>query len=206
MELRYSTKNIDISDRFREYVEDRAGKVEQLAHKPEELHIKITRYEHDRNEGQREQVELTVYEQPGHVVRADARSEDKFAAFDIAFGKLTERLRRYADKHKDHRGTGFHNKGASELSANNFADIDVVPVDRDVLEAATGEIPIIEEGQSPIVIREKKFKTHPMTAEQAVDRMELVGHDFYLFHNSETDKVSVVYRRKGWSYGVISLR
>jgi hypothetical protein len=100
------------------------------------------------------------------------------------------------------------------LSANNFADIDVVPVERDVLEAATGEIPIIKEQQSPIVIREKKFKAHPMTAEQAVDRMELqavdrmelVGHDFYLFHNSDTDKVSVVYRRKGWSYGVISLK
>jgi ribosomal subunit interface protein len=71
MELRYSTKNLEISDRFREYVEDRSGKVEQLAHKPQELHIKITRYEHDRNEGQREQVELTVYE-PGHVVRAEA--------------------------------------------------------------------------------------------------------------------------------------
>jgi len=205
MELRYSTKNLDISDRFREYVEDRSGKVEQLAHKPQELHIKITRYEHDRNDGQREQVELTVYE-PGHVVRAEARSEDKFAAFDIAFGKLTERLRRYADKHKAHRGSGHHNKGASELSANNFADIDVVPVERDVLEAATGEIPIVDENQPPFVIREKVFKAHPMTAEQAVDRMELVGHDFYLFHNSDTDKVSVVYRRKGWSYGVISLK
>ena len=204
MQLRFSTKNLDISERFRDYVDERAGKVEQLAHKPEELHIKVTRYEQGRSDGQREQVELTVYE-PGHVVRAEARSEDKFAAFDIAFGKLTERLRRYADKHKSHRGTGHHNKGTSELSANNFADIDVVPVDRDVLEAATGEIQVIEEN-SPIMIREKQFKGEPMTAEQAVDRMELVGHDFYLFHNSENNRVSVVYRRKGWNYGVISLR
>ena len=63
-----------------------------------------------------------------------------------------------------------------------------------------------ELGQSPIVIRHKEFKDEPMTVDDALYRMELVGHDFYLFHDSATDKPSVVYRRKGWNYGVITLK
>ena len=164
--------------------------------------IKVTRHDHSKNAGQEDQVELTVYE-PGHVVRAEAKSNDKFSAFDIAFGKLLERLRRYADKQKVHRGGRHKSLGASELSASDFASLDITPIDHDKL---TGEIPIISEEESnPVVIRAKEFEKVPMTQQEAVDHMELVGHDFYLFHNSETNRESVVYRRKGYSYGVISL-
>jgi len=202
MELRITAKNLTVSDRFRDYVSEKSGKVEQFAHRPEELNIKVTRHDHSKNAGQEDQVELTVYE-PGHVVRAEAKSNDKFSAFDIAFGKLLERLRRYADKQKVHRGGRHKNLGASELSASDFASLDITPIDHDKL---TGEIPIIsEEESSPVVIRAKEFEKVPMTQQEAVDHMELVGHDFYLFHNSETNRESVVYRRKGYSYGVISL-
>ena len=110
MELRISAKNLTVSDRFRDYVTEKAGKVEQFAHRPQELNIKITRHEHSKGAGQEDQVELTVYE-PGHVVRAEARASDKFAAFDIAFGKLLERLRRYSDKQKKHQGEGILAQG-----------------------------------------------------------------------------------------------
>ena len=205
MELRISTKNLTVSDRFRDYVAEKSGKVEQFSHRPQELNIKVTRYEHSRSAGQEDQVELTVYE-PGHVVRAEARAEDKFAAFDIAFGKLLERLRRYADKHKVHRGGNHRRIGTSELTASDFAALDITPADHDLL---TGEIPIISEERgentSPIVIRSKEFESVPMSKEDAVGHMELVGHDFFLFHDQDNDKPSVVYRRKGYSYGVISL-
>lgn len=205
MELRISTKNLTVSDRFRDYVSEKSGKVEQFAHRPQELNIKITRYEHSKNSGQEDQVELTVYE-PGHVVRAEARAEDKFAAFDVAFGKLLERLRRYSDKQKIHRGGNHRRIGTSELTANDFADLDVTPVDHTLL---TGEIPIVAEEeaafQKPLVIRNKVFERVPMSAQEAVSHMELVGHDFFLFFDSETKKESVVYRRKGYSYGVITL-
>ncbi|MCF8529639.1 MAG: ribosome-associated translation inhibitor RaiA [Aquiluna sp.] len=208
MELRISAKNVTVSDRFREYVSDKSSKVEQLSHRPQELNIKVTRHEHNRNAGVEDQVELTVYE-PGHVVRAEARASDKFAAFDIAFGKLLERLRRYGNKHKVHRGGGHKNLGTSELAATDFAAIDLVPADLSLL---TGEVKIVEEpaaepdmGDSPIVFRKKNFEKVPMTSEDAVGHMELVGHDFYFFHDSDTDQPSVVYRRKGWSYGVITL-
>ena len=201
MELRITAKNLTVSDRFRDYVSEKSGKVEQFAHRPQELNIKVTRHDHSKHSGQEDQVELTVYE-PGHVVRAEAKSNDKFSAFDIAFGKLMERLRRYADKHKVHRGGRHKNIGTRELTASDFAALDVTPIDHDKL---TGEIPIVSEEPDQLVIRSKEFERVPMTQQDAVDHMELVGHDFYLFHDSETGKESVVYRRKGYSYGVISL-
>ena len=208
MELKITTKNLTVSDRFKDYVSEKSGKVEQFSHRPQELNIKVTRYERSRNAGLEDQVELTVYE-PGHVVRAEARADDKFAAFDIAFGKLLERLRRYADKHKVHRGGNHRHVGTSELTASDFAALDITPVDHTLL---TGEIPIVgaeqdevDASSSPLVIRSKEFERVPMSKEDAVGHMELVGHDFFLFHDQETDKPSVVYRRKGYSYGVISL-
>jgi ribosomal subunit interface protein len=207
MELRISAKNLNVSERFKEYVQEKSGKVEQFAHRPQELNIKVTRYEHSKSAGAQDQVELTVYE-PGHVVRAEARADDKFAAFDMAFGKLLERLRRYADKHKPHRGGGHAHIGAAELSAADFSQLDIKPVDHDVLSPKTSVgVPSDPDfGESPIVIRKKEFEAASMKVEQAVDQMELIGHDFFLFLDSETGKPSVVYRRQGWNYGVITLR
>ena len=205
MELKISARNLNVSDRFRDYVEEKAGKIDRYAHKPEELHIKITRQEHSKTSGAEDQVELTVYE-PGHIVRAEASASDKFAAFDIAFGKLVERLRRYSDKHKVHRGGGHKNLSASELSATDFAALDITPADHDLL---LGKVAVLAEADdapySPVVIKSKEFESKPMTKEEAVGHMELVGHDFYLFMDSETSRPAVVYRRKGWNYGVISL-
>ena len=208
MELRISGKNLTVSDRFRDYVSEKASKVEQFAHHPEELNIKVTRFDHRKNSGQEDKVELTVYE-PGHVVRSEAQASDKFAAFDVAFGKLLERLRRYSDKKKGHRSVGHKTLGTSELTASGFSDLDITPADPRLL---TGEIPVIDAGeiqdaqeQIELVIRSKEFEREPMTKEEAVSLMELVGHDFYLYHDLESDQSAVVYRRKAYSYGVISL-
>jgi ribosomal subunit interface protein len=200
MEIRFTAKNLSISDRFKDYVSEKALKVEQLAHRPEELNIKVTRFDHNRHAGQEDAVELTVFE-PGHIVRAEAKAVDKFSAFDMAFQKLLQRLRRLSDRQKVHRGGGHKQPGASELTSSNFSALDITPVDHDLL---TGETPSVDESAG-LVIRKKQFKKVPMTAQQAVDEMELVGHDFFLYHDSETDAAAVVYRRKGYSYGVISL-
>src|SRR5690606_25592201 len=100
-----------------------------------------------------------------------------------------------------------------EASADGFKVVDITPVDPDLIErVATGSIPVVSEGGteaeeewSPVVIRKKVFPATPMTVDDALYRMELVGHDFYLFIDAETDRPSVVYRRKGWDYGVIGL-
>ncbi len=208
MEVNITAKNLTVSDRFREYVSDRTHKVEQLAHRVQSLDIKVTRHDHSKTSGPEDQVELTVFE-PGHVIRAEAHAGDKFAAFDIAFGKLSERLRRAADRRKVHHGR-HGSVGASELSAHDFAELDVRPVDSDILlgtrvAESVGEEPV-DLGESPVVIRRKEFAGNPMSVDDALYHMELVGHDFYLFLDSETGKPSVVYRRKGWSYGVVTLK
>jgi ribosomal subunit interface protein len=206
MEVKITARNLTVSDRFREYVSDRTHKVEQLAHKVQSLDIKVTRHDHSRNSGPEDQVELTVFE-PGHVIRAEAHAGDKFAAFDIALGKLSERLRRAGDRRKVHHG--HHGSiGTSELTAHDFAELDIRPADSDVLlgKAHAPEAEAAPDmGESPVVIRRKEFEATPMTVDDALYHMELIGHDFYLFQDSETGKPSVVYRRKGWNYGVITL-
>ncbi len=208
METKIQARNLTVSDRFREYVADRVHKVEQLTHKPQTFEIKITRHEHSRKSGPEDQVELTVIE-PGHVVRAEAHAGDKFAAFDVAFDKLTERLRRAADKRKVHHGR-HGSPGTSELTASDFASLDVHGAPADLL--LNGSLPESDRTEreqhapgNPIVIRRKTFAADPMSVSEAIDQMELVGHDFFMFIDESTQKAAVVYRRKGWNYGVISL-
>ena len=210
MEINISARNLTVSDRFREYVASRVHKVEQFAHRVESLEIKVTRHDHSKSAGPEDQVELTVRE-PGQTVRAEAQAGDKFAAFDMALSRLSERLRRASDRHKVHRGGQHRHVGVSELTATDFSEIDITPANADVLLGGVAVEPIEPEtessdfGVSPVVIRRKEFAAEPMTVEDALYHMELVGHDFYLFHDSETNKPSVVYRRKGWNYGVITL-
>ncbi len=209
MQVNISSRNLTVSDRFREYVSERTHKIEHIASRVESLSIKVTRHDHQRAAGIEDQVELTVTE-PGHVIRAEAHAADKFAAFDIAFDKLAERLRRLSDKNKVHRGQ-HKPLSLTELSAHDFAELSVNPVDGDLLLGRNTSAAEVENdnpvdlGESPVVIRRKEFVGSELSVDEAVDHMELVGHDFYLFVDSETKKPSVVYRRKGWNYGVIAL-
>jgi hypothetical protein len=98
--------------------------------------------------------------------------------------------------------------GTSELTATDFAALDIHAVDADILLGKTAtqvEESTPDLGESPVVIRRKEFAGNAMSVDDALYHMELVGHDFYLFHDSETGKPSVVYRRKGWNYGVLTL-
>jgi ribosomal subunit interface protein len=203
MEVKISAKNLTVSERFRDYVDERAAKVDHLLHKATELVVKITRIDHAKHSGTEDQVELTVYG-GGNIIRAEAHAQDKFAAFDVAYAKLTERLRRASDKRKVHRGLhGSH--GVSELSATDFAELDITPVAAEVLLGIPQPEPAVDLGESPVVIRRKDFHAEPMSADEAIDSMELLGHDFFLFHDNATNKASVVYKRRGWNYGVITL-
>jgi len=205
VELRISAKNLTVSDRFREYVSEKSGKVSQLSHGPQEFAVKVIRHEHSSS-GPEDLVELTVH-LPGQAIKAEARAADKFAAFDVAFGKLLERLRRDADKHKVHRGGGHKNLGVSELSAADFAQLDIKPLDVVAPQPPKAATPEKKPnlGKSPVMIRSKEFEAETMSKDDAVTRMELLGHDFFLFLDSENNRPAVVYKRKGWTYGVISL-
>jgi len=199
---------VGITDRFRGVVEEKAARIENLAPRAQRVEVKVTHRAYHNGRMEDETVELTVNGK-GPVIRAEATDGDKFTALDLAVDKLCEQLRRAKDKRVDARN---HPRGAKfEKGSGALQGIDVQPASVDVLRAvATGEIPIVtgneeEEGYTPVVIRTKEFHPEWMSVEEAVDRMELVGHDFFLFIDARTDHPSVVYRRKGWDYGVISL-
>lgn len=197
---------VGITDRFRTVVEEKIARVQPLAAKAQRLDVKVTHRAYRGGRVPDETVELTLIGK-GPVVRAEAVDGDKFVALDLAVDKMSEQLRRAKEKRVDGRQ---HPRGAHfEKGSGALEGIDVQPASADVLHAvATGAIPVQndeDEAYSPVVIRTKNFDAEWMTVEEAVDRMELVGHDFFLFVDVRTDHPSVVYRRKGWDYGVISL-
>ncbi|GAA0999452.1 ribosome hibernation-promoting factor, HPF/YfiA family [Subtercola frigoramans] len=213
MEINITGRNLGITDRFRSYATEKAEKVEHLADRALALEVKVCRHSSANTSGGDDRVELTLIG-PGPIVRAESAGSDKYVAFDLAIAKLLERLRRAKDRKKTHRGQ-HRPVSLREASAADFSGIDVVPAEAEVLlRATTGAVPVqpanaeaeeTEEAWSPVVIRKKVFAAAPMTVDDALYLMELVGHDFYLFIDAETQRPSVVYRRKGWDYGVIGL-
>ncbi|PWI27367.1 ribosome-associated translation inhibitor RaiA [Pseudoglutamicibacter cumminsii] len=197
MDVNVIGRNVSVTDRFREYAEDRAAKVEQLSPRAQTIDIKVSRQPNARVADSEMTVEVTVIG-PGPAVRAEAHSSEKFSAFDLAFAKLLERLRRARDKAKDHR--------RNDRALSQPIDPESVPAsDKSLLEQVEEARRAEEVGDVPVEIRRKRFPAVPMTEDDAVDNMELVGHPFYLFLDSETGLPSLVYRRRGWSYGVIAL-
>jgi ribosomal subunit interface protein len=191
-------RHTDVSERFRRLVEEKLSKLAQLAPKVQRADVELSHERNPRQSPTSEKVEITLRGK-GPVIRAEASSEDPAAALDIALGKLGERLRRTRDRRKVHHGRQTpaslrqtpHGapESAPEVDAAGFTDLH----GDDAADA------------SPVVIRTKDHAAVPMTLDQALYEMELVGHDWFLFVDSETMRPSVVYRRRGWNYGVIRL-
>jgi hypothetical protein len=153
-------------------------------------------------------VEITLRSR-GPVIRAEASASDPYAALDLAAEKLDAQLRKQHDKRYTRRGARRltaaevpdHVPGVATLNGNGNA----VPTDEPggVPTKKIGSLEV--QGEGPLVVREKTHVAAPMTLDQALYEMELVGHDFYLFVDSETKEPSVVYRRHAYDYGVIHL-
>ncbi|WP_425860625.1 ribosome hibernation-promoting factor, HPF/YfiA family [Arthrobacter sp. TWP1-1] len=210
MEFMITGRNLSVSDRFREYAGEKLTKIEQLANKVQRVDVKVSKESKARTADTPLTVELTVVGR-GPVIRAEAAAADKFAAFDLAYGKLLERLRRAKDKKKVHHGR--HAPVAVNEATGSLATVSST---EPIYAQSTPEAAVEEKspydiendipaGDSPVLIRRKVFPATALSLDDAVDNMEMVGHDFYLFIDAATGIPSVVYRRKGWTYGVISL-
>lgn len=197
MEIVVAGRHTEVSPRYRAHLEQKLDKVTQLAPRAQRIDVLVSHEANPRQAGSSERVELTVVDR-GPVIRAEACADDRYAALDLALGKLLERLRRTRDRRKDHR------------NHTPLAPVDVRPPQPSEEEPAA---PVVAEdgsvettlGDSPVVIREKVHRAQPMTVDDALYEMELVGHDFFLFVDVETAQPAVAYRRRGWSYGVIKL-
>ena len=215
MDINIIGRNLGITDRFREYATEKSEKVAHLAERAISFEIKVSR--HNEKLGSQngdDRVELTLVG-PKAVVRSEATGQDKYAAFDIALGKLLERVRRAKDRRKVHRGQ-HRPTSLREASTDGFSAVGLAAAPVAVLDQVrTGALPAVsdeteekseaEEEYSPVVIRKKVFASVPMTVDDALFHMELLGHDFYLFNDKESGRPSVVYRRRAYDYGVIAL-
>jgi ribosomal subunit interface protein len=189
-----SGRHLTVSDRFREQVEEKLGKITQLEPRTRRVEVVLSHEENRRQGKPCDRVEVTCYAK-GPVVRAEACAEDRYSALDMVLDKLMERLRRRSDKRQVHRG-----RRTPESVARATARIEAPSVPDEAEREPDG--PFVD---SPIQVREKVHRSEPMTLADALREMEAVGHDFYLFHDVDTDRASVVYRRRGWSYGVLHL-
>lgn len=201
---------MEVSDRFREHVAQKLVKVEKYDGKCHRIDVEVSQEMNPRLADRAVRVELTCHGK-GPVIRAEASAAEKYAALDVAFGRLEERLRRAADRRRDHhRGHGRPN-GARDLAHDTqpastllVAELPKMPLaDDEASQVHAG--PVAVEGDGPLVVREKTHAASAMTLDQALYEMELVGHDFFLFYDAATQTPSVVYRRRGYDYGVLHL-
>jgi len=208
VEIVVTGRHVQVSERFRRHLDEKLAKVPQLAPRVQRLDVVVTHEANKRQSKACDRVEITCHVK-GPVVRAEACADDKYGALDIAMDKLLERLRRDHDRRRVHRGRRVPesvSQATSRLAGEALAAAPSQNGQSDDLASGKEDGELLgNDGDSPIHVREKIHATMPMGLDQALYEMELVGHDFYLFHDKDTDRPSVVYRRRGWSYGVIHL-
>lgn len=201
MEINITGRHVAVPDRFRRHIADKLEKVPQLDPRVTRCDVVVTHEANPRQAKESERIEITCYAKRS-VIRAEAAADDEYGALDLAATKLGERLRRQHDKRVVHRGR----KGNESLRvAAAVLDDMAAPPEPEADELPEHIRKVGGDEGCPIELREKVHASEPMTVDQALREMELVGHDFYLYHDADTDKPSVIYRRRGWSYGVIHL-
>ncbi|MBO9523857.1 MAG: ribosome-associated translation inhibitor RaiA [Nocardioidaceae bacterium] len=202
MDVVVSSRHCEVSERFREHVQEKLTRLEKHDHRIIRVEVLLEREKNPRQPERQVRVELTA-KSKGPILRAEAAAEDKMAALDLALDKMAAQMRRAADRRKVHRGQRAPESVHSAMARVSSNGVAPVLVEEEVSEHQVG--PVTVDGDGPLVVREKSHPASPITLEQALYEMELVGHDFYLFVDKESERPSVVYRRRGYDYGVISL-
>jgi ribosomal subunit interface protein len=192
-------RNVEVPEHFRVHVQEKLSLSERLDPRVYHVDVELFHEKNPRQASQCQRVEITVRGK-GPVIRAEATADTFYAALDAATLKLEGRLRRSHDRRRVHHGARTPVSAAefavALASSQNGASADTAVEEHEAeVDDATGTL----------VVRDKTHKGTPMTTEEALHEMELVGHDFFLFADKESGLPSVVYRRHGYDYGVIRL-
>ena len=196
MDVVVASRHCQLTDAFRDHVSEKLNSLEKLKERIIRAEVMVTCSEAKRQPEQAVRVEITLNGK-GPVVRAEAAADDKMVAFEHALDRLKTQLLRASDRRKVHRGL----RGGTSVKALEPTPGGATTEDTDVRTVAGIEV----HGDGPLVVREKNFTSLPLTLAQALDEMELVGHDFFLYLDASSSQPSVVYRRKAYDYGVIHL-
>lgn len=200
MEITVTGRHVEVPARFRRHAEEKLAKVPQLDPRVVRCDVVITHETNPRRSKEAYRIEVTCRAKRT-VIRAEASADEEYAALDLVMAKLGERLRRQHDRRRVHRG---HARPVSVAEATaDLAYLEVMPGLSEASEGASAGLG--EDPDCPVQLREKVHESVPMDVDEALREMELVGHDFYLYQDKETGRPSLVYRRRGWSYGVIHL-
>ena len=180
MEVSVRGRNINVTDRIDEYVHKKAARLDRYLPRIDEARLELS-VEKTRAAQDRHVAQLTVRSR-GTILRAEERNQDIFAAIDTVMDKMTRQISRY--------------KKRLQKRGDRTAE-DVMPV-------VEGEAPVAPEGEPyGTLVRTKRFAVSPMNTEEAIEQMELLGHDFFVFFNAETESINVLYRRQDGNYGLL---
>ncbi len=174
-------RNVSLTDRIQEYVEKKVGKLERYLPLIDEARMELSQ-EETRSAQHRMIAQLTVRSR-SKVLRAEERDQDLFAAIDLVSDKMQRQITRF----KDRLYGRSQQRGAEKAPA---------PQEPEAVAEAVPE---------PVgaIVRTKKFPVTPMGPEEALEQMELLGHDFFVFYNSDADGINVLYRRRNGDYGLL---
>jgi len=203
-------RNVEVPDHYRQHVADKLTKVERYDHKLIRVDVELFHERNPRQSDHCQRVEITCYSR-GPVIRAEACAADFYSALDVAISKLDSRLSRAADRRRVHRGRHTPTSVAEATASLAFTPPEdyaspLAPAAMSSTGPAEGFDLIEEADDQPWhIVREKEHPAEPMTVDDALFHMELLGHDFYLFNDKESGRPSVVYRRHAYDYGVMSL-
>ena len=217
MDIVVKGRKTEVPERFRKHVAEKLKleKIQKLDGKVISLDVEVSKEHNPRQADRSDRVEITLRSR-GPVIRAEAAAADPYAALDLAAAKLEARLRKQHDKRRcivEGAARRSASRQPRHISRQNSTDGSKPKRRRHRLRPRwrSGRCPprgsgsLEVQGDGPLVVREKTHAAAPMTLDQALYEMELVGHDFYLFVDSETKQPSVVYRRHAYDYGVIHL-
>jgi ribosomal subunit interface protein len=184
-------RNVEVPEHFRLHVTEKLGKVERYDQKIIRADVELHHERNRRQNGSCQHVEITCRTR-GPVVRSEACAEDFYKALDAASDKLERRFRQAADRRRVHHGRRTPTSlAAATASVATLLEPPAVEADEDEIDDGPGRI-----------VREKEHPAKPMTVDQALFEMELVGHDFYLFADVDSGRPTVVYRRHAYDYGL----
>lgn len=213
MDIVVKGRNIEVPDHYRQHVSEKLAKIKRYDQKLIRVDVELSHERNPRQSDYCQRVEITGISR-GPVIRAEARAADFYSALDVALARIENRLRRAADRRRVHRGRRTPVSVAEAMASLAF----VPPVSPNGampgMSAGAGTATLVEEAELPEeepddqpwrIVRMKEHPSEPMTVDDALHNMELLGHDFFLFNDKESGRPSVVYRRHAYDYGVISL-
>jgi putative sigma-54 modulation protein len=190
MELKIHARNVDVTPRLQEHVEKKVSKLDRYLPNIQELRVDLAIER--RKQGMDQCIaQLTLRNTRGVILRAEEKKQpDIYAALDVALDKMYRQIERYKGKRK-RRGAGRFYESEQTLAA---------------VETVPGAEMEEEEEEKTAIVRRKTVTLVPMSEEEAIDQMELLGHNFFVFLNAETARVGVLYRREDGNYGVLEPR